>query len=451
KGHRISVLDFRVCTKSEIENFLNSKIDIYGISVCSFTINDALKLINMIGKEKSHRIILGGPHVSIADKGILNNKCIDYAIRGEGEFSFPALIDLIQRGDEKSSALHEIPGLIYRENGNVKINENKFISEPDDLPYPDYSGFSMDRYNSYPIITSRGCPFKCEYCASHIIWGRKWRARTPENIVGEIDYLIKEWGRKEFIICDDTFNLDIDRAISFCNLLIQQNKAIKWDCWGIRADKVSGELIDVMRRAGCIGITIGIESSNPKVLKNINKGETIHQIKDGIKIIKRNGVRLGGSFMIGNKGDTLDSVKETVRFARRSGLDGFGFYHAAPYPKTKLLDYVEKNGKYLTNKDYTHYSHFEDSPIFETPDFTAEERIVAWKFARRTIAFKRIMMGIKNQKLELQHRGLFNYLINLSEILPRILRTAFSILFPKKKAFSLSWDDNDTSSEKNCS
>jgi radical SAM superfamily enzyme YgiQ (UPF0313 family) len=162
-------------------------------------------------------------------------------------------------------------------------------------------------------------------------------------------------------------------------------------------------MLKAMRRSGCRSVSVGVESANPRVLRNIRKNETLAEIEEGIRNIKNAGILCQTLNMIGNPGDNLDTVKETIAFNRRLKVDSATFYLAIPYPKTGLWDFVEKNGRFLQS-DYTRFHHFSTEPIFETQDFTREQRSQAYRMARRFELWTKLATSFR-RKLTRAFRG----------------------------------------------
>ncbi|MCX6113188.1 MAG: radical SAM protein [Proteobacteria bacterium] len=388
-GNKIEIFDLVKCDQNEIHKLRNSDFDIVGISATSFSFTRAADILKEIKLTNKNIVtIMGGPHTTIALGDVLQCEYIDYAIYGEGEITIAELVKLLEhQPDLNQKQLASIPGLIFRsQKGDVVVNPPRpWITDLDILPFPAFHLFKNTKYyRSYPILTSRGCPYHCIYCAAGTIWGHKWRSRSAINIIEEIEYAKKKynWHENNFGIIDDSFNVSVPRAHEFCELLINKQINIKWGCQGIRADNMPLELAKKMKLAGCYGVTIGIESADPQVLKNIKKGETIEQISTGIKNLSTAGIIVGASFMIGNPGDTLETIRKSIEFVQKSPLFGVSFNTARPYPKTELWDFVTDQGHFLED-DYTKFHHFSQEPSFETADFTREERIKANELARK--------------------------------------------------------------------
>jgi radical SAM superfamily enzyme YgiQ (UPF0313 family) len=378
-GYRCLYVDLNFDTIEPLKSF---SPDIIGISLTSSSYNDDKKIINTIKNQIPAKIVVGGPHVQIVMGEILNIMDIDYAVYGEGEKTIIELVGALQESNSPDK-LSDIKGLIFREDGEVIVNPPRpWIEFLDTLPFPGHHHFQKYPYERHPILTNRGCPFNCIYCAIGLIWGRKVRSRSAHNIIEEIEFIVSNWGTKPFVTLDDTFNLNINRTKDICNLLIQKNINIRWSCWSFRADIIDQELAYLMAKSGCKSVSVGIESANPEVLKSVKKGETVEDITRGINILNRAGIQVFGNFMIGNPGDTLETIKESIQYAKKMRLDAFRFYLALPYPKTELWNYIQREGRFIYN-DYTRFSHLSDSPVFETDAFPIKSRKEAFRLAAR--------------------------------------------------------------------
>lgn len=404
-GHQIKILDYNLHGPNPIQEFFREDYDLIGLSATSFTFRQALEIARQIKAEDKNMItVLGGPHVPLGMESVLAPE-IDYAIYGEGEFTVLELVDLLEKRRQPQFAeLDAIAGLIYKNGNGSTINPPRpRLAELDRLPFPAFELFDMDQYGIYPLLTSRGCPFGCSFCSIKAIWGTQWRARSPENIVAEIEHARRSfaWERKPFNILDDSFNVEPERVGRFCDLLIHKGLNIKWFSAGFRADRVSLPLALKMKEAGCVAVSVGIESANDEVLEKIEKKETMAEIAAGIDNLVQAGIPVQGQFMIGNIGDTLETVKKSFAFARAQRFANVGFYMALPYPKTKLWDYVNEKGRFL-QEDYTKFHHFSSQPVFETPEFSAEERSEAYTRGRRLALRIRIRDEIRTKLQRLQ-------------------------------------------------
>lgn len=423
---QISILDVSMTDENKICQFLNERYDIIGISATSFTFSQALELAKKIKETNSDVItVLGGPHVSIGLESTLYSPYFDYSVVGEGELTMLELVKLLQKNTKPSAKdLSSISGLIFRNDSDIVVNPQRpRIDHLDNLPFPAFQYFTMEEYGIYPILTSRGCPFGCTFCAIKAIWGTTWRHRSPENIVSEIENAREkfDWEKKPFSIVDDSFNVKPKRVEEFCDLIIEKGLDIQWFSAGFRADKVTRSLAEKMKKSGCIAVSIGIESASNDVLRKIKKKETIEEISQGCEILAEVGIPVEGQFMIGNPGDTFETVQKSIEFARKHKFANAGFYLALPYPKTELWDYVREHGRFL-KEDYTQFHHFANEPVFETPEFPAKERTKAYIMARKLSLQLRIKEELRRKLNRLKHMDFEN--LSLEKIIKALSRTS---------------------------
>jgi anaerobic magnesium-protoporphyrin IX monomethyl ester cyclase len=347
---------------------------VIGFSIKTATVRPAIMIsaaIKKIYQEAVH--VAGGPHITLMYEEFLKESPdFEYAFLGEADNSFPEFINQLKN----SSELSQIPGLVYKKDGKLVVTERKLVEELDELPFPDHD--IIDTFVSedfrYPLITSRGCPYLCIYCCVGIVSSRKWRARSVENIISELQYAKEHYGIKTFEILDDNFTLKLDRAKELCRALIKKKLKLAWYCHnGIRADKLDLELTKLMKKAGCTSVALGIESGDEKVFNSIKKGEKLSDIVAGVKLIQKAGMRVVGYFIIGLPGDTALTTNNTIKFIKGLNLDNYMFGVLTPYPGTEAYDLVKKDGKILLDiKDTYHFSEVIKSPI-EYPYFTSRE------------------------------------------------------------------------------
>lgn len=351
--------------------------DFVGISIKTGTLANTIKIAKKAKKINPEiKLIAGGVHISIDGLHFMQkNKLFDYAFSGECEKELPKLA--------KGKRPSEINNLYYRTNNKVKFSKKVgFIESLDKLPFPSFKEFDSikDKINFYPLTTSRGCPFQCIYCSVPAVIGRKWRARNVEDLIKELENAKKEYSIRGFEILDDNFTLDMNRAKRFCKLLIKEKLNLKWCCSnGLRADKLNEELIILMKQAGCFSISLGIESGHPEVFRNINKGESLEQITDIIKLLKKHKIETFGYFIIGLPGSTYKKDMDSVKYCKKLGIKG-AFNILAPYPTTPLWNLIVNNPGYRMLRDWREGLHFGTrlNVVFDTKEYPAKERIKAY-------------------------------------------------------------------------
>lgn len=364
--------------------------NIIGVS-CMFTARFANALqISKIAKKVNKSIItvLGGMHPSTCPHQVLQYESIDFIIIGEGEKSF---LSLVRQLGVPSNDLSKIKGLGYRNNGRITINPEKdFIEDLDEIPLPARHLLPMERYfqintgrdslstekRQTSLITSRGCPYHCTFCSAIALWGRKWRKRSAENVLQEIEQLVRKYKIKEISFEDDNLILDRDRFEKICQGIIERDFRIKWNTPnGIAIKNLDPNLIKLMRKSGCKRLNFGIESGDKYILNEVIKKElSLDRVKQVIAWCKSEGIITLGYFVLGMPGETKDSIRGTIDFAKELSLDEVGLFIATPFPGTELYRHcLEKN--YL-NHDYTEIlaeDGIENEILFETPFLSTSE------------------------------------------------------------------------------
>lgn len=375
QGHTVVPIDLRVSSFKYVKECLSFfDFDFIGVTSSDLGYKKAYELISKLKKISRAKIVIGGPHVSTNKSVVLRQCKADYAIKGEGEVTFSELC----AGHPAGS----IDGLIWRGNGIHENPDRAPITDLDILPFPAYHKFQFSKHSflEIPIVTSRGCPHSCIYCAVHCIMGYKFRPRSPENVVSEIEYWVSR-RYDHFQFTDDNFTFDMDRAKRICDLIIRKQLKIKWNVRnGIRVDKVDKELLQKMKLSGCYFVFFGMESGSQEILKSIKKGTTIDQIKNAVSIAKDVGISIGGTFMIGHPDETYNDFLMSYNLAKSLELDEARFYNVIAYPGTELFDWIVEHGRFIyqPEKYLNNYTSWNNEPIFETVEFTKKERKKAY-------------------------------------------------------------------------
>ncbi len=298
------------------------------------------------------KIVVGGPHVSVLPERTLKEcSSIDMIVRGEGEITSYELVTAIKN----QSPFDGIDGLAYRKNEKVLLTSPQTrILNLDSLPFPDRSDLPIKKYmpsikwfNRAPfatVMTSRGCPNDCVFCASKLILGRAVRFRSPQNVLKEIRELKNKYGIKEVMFYDDTFTLNKERIYELCDLFVKSNINITWGCLS-RVDRIDEDLLSKMKEAGCHIMSYGVESGSERMLGIIRKNVKLDQIEKAIKTTKDVGIKTSASFVFGVPGETKESIEKTINFALKIDPLFAQFYRVVPFPGTDLYNvYLEKNG-----------------------------------------------------------------------------------------------------------
>jgi len=294
---------------------------------------------------------------------------VDIVTIGEGEYTMLELAKTL----ENDGDLAEVKGIAF---GNVVTPPRPLITDLDSLPFPALHLLPMDHYrllnmktNVATMITSRGCPMQCSFCASAALHGPKMRLRSPEKIVDEMEYLIKEYGVETIAFMDDTFTLYSKRVKQICAEIKKRNLNVFWGCTA-RVDTLSEEVLKEMREAGCITIFMGVESADQQVLDQVDKKTTVDKIKHAFEVSRKEKIRTIASVVLGMPGDTKESMGMTIKFVQELKPSYAIFSLATPYPGTRFYQQMkEKN--LIKVKDWSKYTLI--SPIIDTMGCSLEE------------------------------------------------------------------------------
>ncbi len=366
--HNITVIDSQVekLDYSSLESRVRSiRPDIVGITAMTMTMIDVIKTVDIVKSLDSNiKVILGGPHVHLFPEETIDLKGVDFLVLGEGEVTFKELLDSVN----DKSRLRDIPGLVFKDNGKIiNTGVRPLIKNIDEVPFPARHMVSYKKYTSLlskgnivtTIFTSRGCPYKCTFCdRPHL--GKMFRARSPENVVQELEECVK-MGIDNFLFYDDTFSVNKKRVIDICKEIIKRKLNIDWDI-RTRVDNVNEEMLRLMKKAGCNGIHYGIETGSEKILKVLDKGITIEQANRIFELTRKYRIPTLAYFMIGNPTETIDDINTTFKVMKMLKPDYVHLTILTPFPGTKIYFDGLKSG--IIKKDY--WREFAKNP---SPDF----------------------------------------------------------------------------------
>lgn len=360
-----------------VKRILKFRPDAVGIT-CLTAFYKEVVLLSRELKKNGITTIIGGYHPTFLPYRTLVESQADYVICGEGEIPLLKLV--------KNNLCNENIQGVYSLN-NLKGEEQKIIKASvvdnlDDLPIPDWEQMNPNHYTKAPhgavvrgfpvgvMVTSRGCPYECTFCAAPKFCDRKIRFRTPGNVIAEIEYLIKNFKIKEIHFEDDNFTLDADNVKKLCGFLTERGIKINWACPnGVRADHITPELASLMKKSGCYHIAFGIESVNPLLLEKIKKRESIETIKRAIDITGKAGISTQGFFIFGLPGETAESMEENINYALRSGMSRAQFIILDVLPGSELWDTLQ--GKFTAN--WEKESYYEPEWL---PDGISKEELI---------------------------------------------------------------------------
>lgn len=393
--HELDAKRWRIGLKNEdiIRKVKAWSPDIVGINVPFSGWSETAFEVASLVKETDSGIVtvMDGVHPSAKPMECLSNKTVDFIIVGEAEETWLELADALEKGYPPSK-LKRIQGIGFKMKETAVLTPQRpFIENLDALPFPARHLLPMETYfeavKRNPLrgeikkpwtmmVTSRGCPYQCIFCTAHILRGRRWRGRSPENVVAEIEHVVKVYGVKQIDFHDDNMTLDGKRMAKICDLIIERGLDIEWFTPnGVRADTLDLELLTKMQRSGCKRIYVAPESGVQRVVNQIiKKNLDLKTVERAVVLSKKVGIKVACFFVVGLIGESKEDIEATINFARklkRLGADKFYFSYATPVYGTELYEIAEKGGYLIDGFDDKALSSVQ--PLIETSEFTVDE------------------------------------------------------------------------------
>lgn len=374
--------------------------DYYGITGTSPNFIQIKAIIKKLKERKNAFVIVGGAHATTLPGHILKNTQADVCVIGEGEAVMYQLLH---------SPTNEVPNIAYLDSDGkiVRTDSAPLVKDIDTFPPPDLDLIDFYRYSKSQtfkyllgecreatLITSRGCPFNCNFCAQWQIWGGKVRSHSIERTIQEVKDLIRKYGVELIYILDDTFVVSKKRVYQFCDEI--KKIGIKWHCLN-RVDCCDYDLLMAMKEAGCLQFVFGLESGSNGILKKMNKRTTVEQAYEAIEVCEKVGIKIRGQMIVGFPGETWDTVEETAQFIRKARyVDAFGVHIFQPFPGCSVWCTPEKYD-YVLDKG----TDFEDYHTIGKADFKPKKspEVVMWfeylkqVVGERNIAYKGMLNG----------------------------------------------------------
>lgn len=384
-GFYVKIIDanlYNILPREIVNIVKRLKPDIIGLTAATATIKTALQYVSEIKKTLSHVFtIIGGPHTTFLPIETLNmSKDLDAVAIGEGEETLLELAESYEKGNPNWPS--DIKGIAYRtKNGEIKVTPMRpFIKDLDSIPFPARHLVPFNEYKLFnkdsPIgsmITSRGCVFACNYCSSSHLMGRMFRARTPKNVVDEIEELVYKYKVQTIEFIDDIFTLNKKRALEIAREIRSRKLDINFVA-SSRVDTINRELLLELKKAGLSTIYYGVESGSERVLKLMNKRITLSQAEKAVNNAKNVGVSTLTSFIIGYPGETVDEMKMTIKFSIKLDPDYAQYSILTPYPGTPIY-YELKSKGLIATEDWDKYTVLD--PVIEYEKIGLSKDIVS--------------------------------------------------------------------------
>lgn len=377
KGFDVKVHDLMFSKDIKSDN----RRAIYGVSIATPLMGIAMVAIKKI-KRLNHAniIIVGGPHASCVPEELIQEKEIDYLVFGEGEETLYELCDRLLNG----KPIEDVKGIYYKDEKGVHYTgARELIGGLDSLPFPRHDLFPLKEYaknriiKEMGILSSRGCPYNCDFCQPYLktVFGEKVRYRLTKNVVDEIEYLKKNYKTHIVTFHDDLMNPSYFRGI--CKEIIARKLKILWRCQTrARLDK---SLVRLMKKAGCIGITFGVESGSQKVLEAINKMQKIEIIKKSFRVCREFGIFTHALIMVGNRSENMADVYKTLELLKVIRPFSMAVSITTPHPGTHLFQRLKEENKLPMQLDWSamHFSRESTFYVQQTSGLSREEVVKA--------------------------------------------------------------------------
>ncbi|MEW6328527.1 MAG: radical SAM protein [Candidatus Micrarchaeota archaeon] len=376
-GVSVSVLDCKaegINHREVEERIARASPGIVGVTSFTEEILSAAEVCNRAKKvRKDITTVIGGPHASAIPKQTLEEfQNIDVVVCGEGEQTIYELAS--------GKPLKEVKGIFFRKRGEISPTRPRaVIAGIDSIPMPAWDLFPLDRYRGIlterlreetasrelelPVLSARGCPFKCNFC--YKVYGSTLRLRDPKKVVDEIEYDIENYGATHFFFVEGTFGINKKWGVELCDEIIKRglNKKISWVA-ETRVDATE-ELLKKMKEAGCKSIGFGVESGDPEILARSGKGITLDMVRRTIGLAKKIGFAVECYFIFGHPNETRESIEKTIRLAEELDPDLFNVGIMIPYPGTGVRALAEQGfgGYHLLCHDWSEYTKQRGGPL----------------------------------------------------------------------------------------
>lgn len=377
-----------------------SKYRIIGFQVFTMDMEKVKQYLQVI-KENNHSVItiVGGPQVASDPITTLEYlQYADFAVYGEGESSLTGFLKALHSGAlDNPAVMQNIPNLVWKHDNEYQVNPLRFEADLDEIGAPDWGainprdydaavhGFFSKKLPTCPIIVTRGCPYKCTFCGGRKITGYKVRTRDPIKVVEEIKILKYKYGVQEFQIIDDNFTANKKNVMRFCEALINAKIDMPWCCPnGIRLDTLDAELLEIMHKAGCYEVAVGIESGSQRILNEMKKGIKVELIREKVNLIAKHNITVVGFIMVGYPSETAETIEASRRLALELPLVRVSLTRFTPFPGTPVAeDLLQKKKIGRDDIDFSKLSYMSFSYIPEN----LTDRQLRWLYLKFFITF----------------------------------------------------------------
>lgn len=359
--------------------------DMLGISCMTTAVPGAMKIANLAKKILPNcTIVFGGPHVTaLPRETLLENPNVDVVVIGEGENT---VLDLC-RSLIKGNRLDSVPGIAFRKNEKTKVTPSRpLIGNLDEIPFPARHLLPMEKYSMATskrnpcttMIASRGCPYLCKYCSSHIIHGRRVRIRSVDNVLSEIRCIQDKYHVKDVAFMGDTFTAKWKWVQKFCDKIVSENIHINWQCQ-TSVKNVNYDLLLRMKQAGCYMINYGVEFGSQRILDAAHKVIKLDEVERAFRLTKKVGIATYAYFMMGYPGENIADIRKTMKLSRALNPDFVQFSIYTPFPGSESYN---EHYDMIKDRDWGSFD-YAYTPVIETKEFSREDILELYNQAYR--------------------------------------------------------------------
>jgi len=330
--------------------------DIVGLSFTTFDYASAVSVAKIVKKVNNEAVVIvGGHHVNALPLETMKENFFDIGMIGEGELTMLELVKALSEGKR----INKIRGIVFRKNNRIfKTNPRPLISCLDKMPFPARELLiNNEKYSPHVMgnmITSRGCPYCCDFCTTPAMYGNTIRMRSAENVFKEMEEVNSEYNTLFFTFHDDLFTFDKKRVNDLCNLIKGNKLDVMWTCI-TRADLLDRGMLEKMKSAGCYSVSIGVESGSQEILNKIQKQINVNRLRQTSKMIKELDMNLHLFFSVGHADETEKSLRKTLRMIDELDPDTLNVSRANPFPGTKIYEDAIRENRFVFKNWHSYY------------------------------------------------------------------------------------------------
>jgi anaerobic magnesium-protoporphyrin IX monomethyl ester cyclase len=397
----------------------NMDPSIVGLTASTSNIKKALKYAESVKKTLPNSItMIGGPHTTfIPVETLQENECLDVVVVGEGE---ETVVDLAEKYLKYGiTCLNDVKGIVYRDKkGVIQVTQPRpLIKDLDSLPFParhlvPFDAYGVSKDQEGDMITSRGCVYSCGYCSSSLIMGKRFRSRSPENVVDEVEELVDSYKIRNIAFLDDTFMMNKRRAGEIADEINLRGLDVSYVA-SSRVDMVNKALLAKLKSSGMSTLYYGVESGSQRVLDLMKKGITLKQAEDAVKSAKDEGIKVLTSFILGFPGETAEEMDKTIDFSIKLNADYSQYSILTPFPGTPIYHEL-KAKKLLDTENWDKYTVLKS--VINYNDLGLSKKFVERKLAKAYLKF------YTRPKYLLEHKNMLKVMVETvfrSFILPK--------------------------------